>query len=117
MRVLVADDDPDIRMVLEMMMTLRGWSVVTADSGAQALLRLAEGGVDAALLDQQMPPVLGLDVAREVRSGGSTMPVVLCTGWRGTVDEAEAARLDVVVTDKTDLSAVVSLLAGLAAAT
>ncbi len=115
MRILLADDDPDIRLVLSTMMTRRGWSVVTACHGEEALALLTEADVDvdAAILDQQMPPVLGMEVAHEARLRGLTLPLVLCTGWSGTIDRTEAARLDVVVADKTELSAVVLLLAGL----
>ncbi|WP_148612068.1 response regulator [Nocardioides rubriscoriae] len=113
MRVLLADDDPDIRLVLSAMMARRGWSVVTANHGEEALARLADTDVDAAILDQQMPPVLGMEVAHEARRRGLTLPLVLCTGWSGTVDRDEADRLDVVVADKTQLSATVQLLADL----
>ena len=78
-RILVADDDPDIRQMLLDRMTAYGYVVETAINGREALDALRRGGFDGMLLDILMPEVDGLEVLRRLRSSHSTMPVVMIT--------------------------------------
>ena len=80
-RVLVADDDLMTRKVLSTVLDLEQYEVVLAVDGDEALAVLAGGGVDAAVLDQQMPGHTGLEVLERARSDDATagVPVVLLT--------------------------------------
>lgn len=69
LRTLVADDDPDIRSLMEITAVMAGLDVVAVVSdGRAALERIERGGVDLAILDVSMPEMSGFDVLRSIRS-------------------------------------------------
>jgi len=69
MKVLVAEDDPIIRRLLEATLTRSGYEVVTAENGARALEILQrEGSPNLAVMDWMMPEIDGLEVCRRVRA-------------------------------------------------
>ncbi len=111
--VLVADDDPDIRDMTSRVLSLRGWQVTTAASGLEALEALNLGEFDIVVLDQNMPPGSGLEVAAERRQLGDAVPIVLWTGWAGSFDEEEASNLQVHVLNKAEVSKLTALLSTL----
>ncbi len=114
MNVLVADDDEDIRVLTSHMFGRRGWEVATATNGEEALAAMADTRFDVVVLDQNMPPLSGLEVAAARREAGDEIPIVLWTGWGGLIDRAEADRLDVHVVNKAELSRLADVVAELA---
>lgn len=86
--VLVVDDDPGARMVLERLLGAEGLAVMTADSGPAALDRMAERTPDLVLLDVVMPGLDGFEVCRQLKDhpGTRLIPVVLVTGLGNTDD-------------------------------
>jgi two-component system response regulator GlrR len=114
MKVLLADDDPDIRDLTAHRFGRRGWTVVTATTGEEALAELDAQQFDVVVLDQNMPPGSGLEVAAARRQAGDRVPIVLWTGWAGLVGGAEAERLEVHVLNKSDVSQLTDLVAELA---
>ena len=91
-RILVVDDEPHIRRVLDAMLGKEGFEVVTADDGAQGLLALAAGGIDLVILDLLMPGAHGLEVLSKIRTDpdrGKT-PVIILTA-KGQDTDREAA--------------------------
>jgi signal transduction histidine kinase/CheY-like chemotaxis protein len=82
LRILVIDDEPEVRHVVAEMLANQGHEVVVADDGQAALARLeSEGAFDLVLTDLGMPGMTGWDVARAVKSRRPDMPVGLLTGW------------------------------------
>ena len=82
MKVLVAEDDPIIRRLLEATLTRSGYEVVTAENGARALEILQrEGSPNLAVMDWMMPEIDGLEVCRRVRAleGRSYLYVIMLT--------------------------------------
>src|SRR5690242_20560893 len=79
MRVLVVDDEPDLRDALRRALTLEGYSVDLAEGGRDALRRLALEAPDAIVLDVLMPDVDGLEVCRRLRAAGDRTPVLMLT--------------------------------------
>ena len=78
--VLVADDQAANRKVLCRMLERAGHRVSEADDGEQALDRIAEGGIDIAIIDMHMPRVTGLDVLKQLRfmqAGSKRTPVIV----------------------------------------
>lgn len=67
-RVLVADDDPDILMLVEMRVTHLGHEVITAPDGEQALSLLREQAFDLLVVDNIMPKMTGVELVTAVRS-------------------------------------------------
>ena len=80
--ILIADDDPSIRALLETALRREGFDTVLAVNGREALARLHEQPVEVLLLDVHMPVKDGLRTLREIRASDRfrTLPVILITG-------------------------------------
>jgi CheY-like chemotaxis protein len=114
-RVLLADDDHDLLEMTSHLLGRRGWSVTSVTNGDEALAAMESGRYDVAVLDQNMPPGSGLEVAEARRAAGDGTPMVLWTGWGGAVDRSLAARLDVHVLDKSEVGRLATFVAEVAA--
>ena len=77
-RVLVVDDEPTVREVVQHYLERDGYQVLTAADGAEALAAVADGAPDLIVLDLMLPRVDGLDVCRQVRAAGPT-PIIMLT--------------------------------------
>lgn len=86
--VLVADDDPVMRLLMRQMLTQVGLDVIEAEDGVQALARYRHGGPDLVMLDVDMPQLDGFAVCRTIRAQetGASVPIIMVTGS----DEIEA---------------------------
>src|SRR6478672_1882297 len=78
-RVLVVDDDPDVREAVETALELEGHRVSTADDGLRALKRLGQAEFDAVVLDVLMPNLDGFEVCRRLRAAGNRTPILILT--------------------------------------
>jgi len=76
-RILVADDEEEIRYMLRLHLDREGFQVDTADDGTEALEALEDGQFDCVLCDLVMPRTTGLEVIEALRDRGDTTPVVL----------------------------------------
>lgn len=108
MEVLVADDDDDIRYLVSALLARRGWAVTTTCNGVETLDVLSRSSFDVLVLDQNMPPGSGLEVVDHLRGRGDQTPVVLFTGFSGSIDRSRADEVGVVVMEKTDIAALAS---------
>src|SRR5690349_6489408 len=86
MKVLVVDDEPSVRSALQRALALERYEVSLAEDGQQALDTLAEGVVDAIVLDVMMPRIDGLEVCRRLRAAGDRTPVLMLTA-RDAIDD------------------------------
>jgi two-component system, OmpR family, response regulator len=78
-QVLVVDDEPNIRELVQVALKFHGCAVSTAASGADAL-RLAESArPDLIVLDVMLPDLDGFEVCRRLRAGGNEVPVIFLT--------------------------------------
>jgi two-component system KDP operon response regulator KdpE len=77
-RILVVDDDPQIRRVLRTTLVVQGYEVADARSGEDALEKLREGKYDLILLDMNMEGMDGIETCREIR-GASDVAIVMLT--------------------------------------
>jgi two-component system KDP operon response regulator KdpE len=75
-KILVVDDEPQIRRALNLALSAHGYSVRLAEHGDQALIELASWSPDAMVLDLVMPGRDGFDVLRELRTW-SMLPVIV----------------------------------------
>lgn len=87
--VLIADDDPDIRMLVRLRLERSGYDVVAASDGLEALQVASETNPDLVILDVTMPGITGVEVTRALRARQATLPVVLLTAH---ADEANVAQ-------------------------
>jgi DNA-binding response OmpR family regulator len=95
-RILVVDDERNIRNNLSMLLEAEGYNVDTAANGDDALLRVKEGRYDIVFADIQMPNMDGLELLRHLHGLRPKMPVVMLTAY-GTVRRAvEAMKLGAV---------------------
>ena len=91
-RVLVVDDDPDVRLLCATNLTLDGFDVIEAGNGQEGLERVGEDAPDLVLLDISMPVLDGFELATAVRRNHRTshVPLVFLTG-EATPDAEERA--------------------------
>ncbi len=89
-RVLVADDEPNARRILEILLRKLGCEVFSAADGKAALEILHETPMDLLITDLNMPGMSGLELLAAIRQDGHTFPVIVVTAY-GTVDNAVAA--------------------------
>jgi DNA-binding response OmpR family regulator len=78
-RVLVAEDDPGLRSVLERGMRANGYVVDAVEDGERALAFLRTYDYEVAVLDWRMPGTSGLEVIRELRRRSSAIPILMLT--------------------------------------
>jgi CheY-like chemotaxis protein len=90
-KVLVVDDDPVVRKSFDRVLTGKGYAVITAENGEEALRKLAEEKYDVVYTDIRMPGMSGLEVAEEVKAKRPWTPVVIITGY-GTEDAEARAK-------------------------
>lgn len=76
-RVLVVDDDPAIRLLVERVLSKNGFEADTATDGAEALAKLEEHHFDLLILDLMMPRVNGFDVVEQLVQAGEKAPKIL----------------------------------------
>jgi CheY-like chemotaxis protein len=79
--VILCVDDEDIpRTLREMVLVRQGYTVLSADSAAEALELLDQHHVDLVLTDQMMPGVLGTELARKLRVSRPSLPIIIVSG-------------------------------------
>jgi type IV pilus assembly protein PilB len=88
-RVLIADDDPQMRRLIRSVLAREGFEVEEAADGLDALERVEQGGIDLVVLDFEMPRLDGLGVLEELRAQVRTaaLPVIMLTGHTGDTEE------------------------------
>lgn len=92
-RVLVVDDEPQIRTACQQALESAGYQVESAADGAGALRDLKAGSFDAAVLDIVLPDLSGLELLRALREHDPDIVVVLITGFASLDTAMEAVRL------------------------
>ena len=86
MKLLFAEDDPDVARGVAAILKRNNYLVDTVDNGQDAYDYIMEGDYDAAVLDIMMPKMNGDEVVRRIRSDGKSIPVMLLTA-RGEVED------------------------------
>lgn len=81
-RILVVDDEPDIRATVSAMLEIEGYDVAEAHDGAAALAAIEQRMPDVILLDMRMPVLDGWGFAAELRRRGHQTPIVVMTAAR-----------------------------------
>src|SRR5436190_19271415 len=88
-KILVVDDEPQIRRVLKVILAGERYEIVEARSGEAALLKLREFLPDLILLDINMPGMGGLETCRTIREA-SEVPIIILTVRSGEEDKVDA---------------------------
>lgn len=87
-KVLVVEDDPDVRRLVEMKLRLDGIETLTATNGREALDLLAVEKVDLVVLDLMMPVMGGIETCRSIREEASLahIPIIMLTARAQAAD-------------------------------
>ncbi len=110
--ILVVDDDPDILRVVQVNLQLHGYMVMTARSGAEALLHVESRRPDLAIVDLMMPHMDGLELTRRLRADPmvTALPIIVLTAKALTSDKVAglAAGADDYIVKPFDTSELVA---------
>ncbi|TET16543.1 MAG: response regulator [Candidatus Cloacimonadota bacterium] len=86
-KILIADDDPNIRLIFQTTLQRSGYNVITASSGIQALELLLHEEPDLIILDIKMPDVHGIEVLGLIRESENNIPVIMCSAFEGMKED------------------------------
>ncbi len=92
-KILVAEDDPHIRLGLVDALSAEGYSVVECRDGVEALAQIRNARPDLVLLDVMMPRKSGFDVCRELRAAKNTVPILMLTAKGQETDKVVGLEL------------------------
>jgi len=95
-KILIAEDDGDVRLFLEEELADAGFSVSGVGNGADAIVAAAEEPFDLYLLDMLMPGLDGIQTIRVLRKITPTVPIIGLTGYVGLGYMAKAAAYGVI---------------------
>ena len=84
-RILVADDEPNIREVISFALERAGFAVAAARNGSEALQQFRRGSIDLIILDVGMPEMDGLEVCRQIRKS-SDVPILFLSARDEEID-------------------------------
>ena len=85
-RILIVEDESSFSEALEFLLGKEGFSVVTAETGTEALKKFDQGGIDLVLLDLMIPEISGTEVCRQIRAK-SKVPIIMLTAKDSEVDK------------------------------
>jgi len=91
-RVLVADDEKNMRWVLSQALTAEGYEVIEASDGKSAMEAVGEQAPDLMILDHKMPAPDGMEVLRRVRGKDLSFPVIMLTAHGNVATAVEAIK-------------------------
>ena len=91
-KLLIVDDEPNINDTLALIFRIRGYTVLTANTGAEALRQLEQERPDAALLDVALPDMSGIEIAIRIRTDYPQCKFLLFSGNQGTIDALQDAK-------------------------
>ena len=88
--ILVAEDDPDTRELLQIVLAGANFRVTVTDDPTRVLELLSTDNFDAVLLDNLMPKINGIELCRVIRSVSERIVIVFCSGAVGKGDQQAA---------------------------
>jgi len=91
-RILVIDDEPDVREMLEFLLEEEGFHVDTAPDGSTGLSKVNARDYDLVLLDLMLPDMSGMDVLKRIRRDDKELPVCMVTAHGSTTVAVEALK-------------------------
>lgn len=94
-KVLVVDDDPVVAKSFGRVLAGKGYMVMTAGNGEEALDKLTREDYDLVYTDIRMPGMDGIEVAEQVKARRPWIPVVIVTGYGTSENEAKAKQIGV----------------------
>ena len=100
MRLLIVEDEQQLRQQLQQKLTKEGYAVEVAANGEEGLYLGAELAFDAAIIDLGLPSLSGMSLIKQLRKAGFDWPILILTArahWQDKVDGLAAGADDCVV--------------------
>ena len=92
-KVLIVEDDKNIRKLMEIRLASEGYSVITAENGLVALDKVAENSIDIIILDEMMPKMSGFEFLENIRKDNIYIPIIMTTAKSGLEDKEKGFNL------------------------
>jgi CheY-like chemotaxis protein len=89
-KILVVDDDPVVAKSINRVLTAKGFAVINAQSGEEALKKFKNETYDVVFTDIKMPGLSGIEVAERIKASQPWLPVVIVTGYGSRENQARA---------------------------
>jgi len=86
-RIIVADDEANIRLLMEAVLSEEGYQVTAVASGREALRKILKEDFDLAVFDIKMPDMNGLDLIQRIRELKKDFPVIVCSAFKHLQDD------------------------------
>ncbi len=110
-KILIVDDEPDIRLILKDHFEEFGYKVTEADNGVTALKKFLKGSFDVVITDIKMPEMNGLEFSSKIRETDSEVPIYLVTAFSEyTEKDIIAIGAEAIIFKPFDLSEVVDVV-------
>lgn len=91
-KILVVDDDPNLRKTLTDILSIKGYEPLVAGSGTEAIAAMAQGGIGLALIDLMLPDMAGLEVMARIKAISPLTEAIILTGHASLNTAIEATR-------------------------
>jgi len=113
LRILVVDDDENIREIIREILSMAGHHVVLSSDGEEALRLFYDQEFDLVMTDLGMPGISGWDVTRKIKGTHPEKPVVIISGWGAQLSEEEIKtnKVDLVVSKPFSLDQILQVTA------
>ena len=89
MKILVAEDEPELLRFYKVLLEDQGHEVLTARDGQECLNAYRMGGFDLVILDHRMPRMNGMEVAKEIAAMNPSQKLLMITAYSGVLDLAQ----------------------------
>jgi PAS domain S-box-containing protein len=93
MKILLVDDDPDLRLVLSDVLNAKGFETVPVDTGTAAFAEVEQQDIDVALIDLKLADMSGLDVLQGIKTRSANTECILLTGYATQESAIQAINL------------------------
>jgi CheY-like chemotaxis protein len=111
LRVLVVDDDENIREILKDLLLMSGHHVILCSNGEEALQSFYEEEFDLVITDLGMPGISGWEVTKRIKRTHPQKPVVIISGWGAQLSEEEirSSQVDLVLPKPFNLDQILEI--------
>ena len=103
-RILVADDEPNIRLLYQSELEAEGYEVILASDGAEAIRQVETQNPDLVILDIRMPGMDGVEAMGRILDGNNTLPVILNSAYSAYEENFMTWSADAYVVKSADVT-------------